>query len=135
MTVPNRIKVGPDTASGPTKPTQVRRNSSSFASCTGVLLPAATCEEAGVAIARHARTWDLGLEPLADEAEPVRLRYAAGILWIRRRRVVVFPGEDADRLSVCRTSGRFTVSSHLTTESSTSTCTRNGDCTDGSRKQ
>jgi hypothetical protein len=43
-----------------------------------------------------ARTRHGCLEPLANEAEPVRLHYAARVPWICRPRVVIQPREDAD---------------------------------------
>jgi hypothetical protein len=128
-----RIKVGPDTSVGANQ--DVHSLPPELGGVLGMLLPTPTRQEAGVAVARHGRTRDLAFKPLADEAEPVRLRHTAGILWIRRRRVVVLPREDADRLRVRRTSSRFTVSSYLTGERGTSTCTRNGGRTDGNREQ
>jgi hypothetical protein len=51
----------------------------------------------GVARARHAEPL---LKPLADDAEPVRLHYAAWVQWICRIRFVIQPREDADRVGV-----------------------------------
>jgi len=80
----------------------------------------------------------LGADQTELDVLPVGLRHTAwavGPAAVQRRaRVVVLSREDADRVRVCRASGRLAIAGDLTGEGRASTCTCDGDCAQRSRK-